>query len=185
MKSTVSFFTIVLVVALFAAFTFAGYRTSGSLYSISMLEGLETTLGFLKGLGPIALLFVIFINNSVKALLVILLGVIPFVFPSIFVAMNGFILGLVINMSVASKGLGFTLIGLLPHGILELAATLLAAALGIQMGLALIKSLRQQEGQLGLQYKGSLRIYFKLILPALFLAAVIETAVGILLLPSL
>lgn len=176
-----SFWSVVLTLSLFVGSVYAGYQSAASEASKALSESLRTSLSPLRDLGSLLLLFIIFLNNSIKALIVILLGIVPLIFSATFIILNGFLLGLVVNQTTAARGLGFTLVALLPHGILELAAVLLSAALGLQIGFAVLGG---KKGRLGQQYKNSLILYLKFVLPALFLAAVIETLVGRYVLPA-
>lgn len=178
MKTTLSLWVLLLTLLLFAFSVYSGYQSGDTDEALALMRTLGQTFSPLQDLGPLPLLAVIFLNNSIKALLIILLGIIPFLFPGGFVILNGYILGVVINQAAAQRGLGFTLLALLPHGVFELAAILLAAALGIQIGFASIAAITGKKAKLGQQYKASLVLYLKYILPVLLLAATIETVVG-------
>ncbi len=180
---TLSFWAIALTLVMFLGSAYLGYLSADSGASKALTDNLRGSLSPLRELGSLTLMLVIFANNSLKALAVILLGVIPFLFPTAFVVLNGFILGVVVNEALAARGIGFTLLGLAPHGVLELAAVLTAVALGFQVGFTVLGSSAGKKGRLGQQYKSSLALYLKFILPALFVAAVIETLVGRYVLP--
>ncbi|QHW32708.1 stage II sporulation protein M [Paenibacillus rhizovicinus] len=83
------------------------------------------------------LMLFIFLNNVIKAVLVMYLGIFFGVIPIIFLAINGMILGYLIHHT-AEQGndMLFTVIvkGLLPHGILELSAIVIACAYGLRFG---------------------------------------------------
>lgn len=178
-----SVWAIVLTLVLFSGSAYLGYISSGSSAARALTDNLRGSLSPLRDLGSLTLMLVIFANNSLKALAVIMLGVIPFLLPAGFVVLNGFILGVVVNEALATRGIGFTLLGLAPHGVLELAAVLTAVALGFQVGFVVLGSSGSKKGRLGQQYRYSLALYLKFILPALFLAAIIETLVGRYVLP--
>lgn len=85
----------------------------------------------------------IFLNNVIKSVTVMLLGAILGIVPAFFLLMNGLALGFVV---VAAGGRGENLLdffvrGLLPHGIIEIPAILIAAGFGMQFGYLVIKSL--------------------------------------------
>jgi len=178
MKAALSPRVLLLSLFLFCLSVYSGYRSGDTEAALALMRTLGQTLSPLREMGTLSLLAVIFLNNSVKALLIILLGFIPFLFPAGFVILNGFILGVVVNQAVAQRGIAYTLLALLPHGILELAAILLAAALGLQIGFTSVAALAGKKTQLGRQYKLSLALYLKFVLPTLLLAATIETLVG-------
>jgi len=85
----------------------------------------------------------IFFNNAIKSILVIYLGVFLGIFPVIFLVMNGMIIGFLVY-SRNMEGVDIvTLIvkGLLPHGIIEIPAILIAAAYGLKFGKLILDSL--------------------------------------------
>ncbi|MCK8489677.1 stage II sporulation protein M [Paenibacillus sp. MBLB2552] len=85
----------------------------------------------------------IFFNNAVKSIMVILLGAIFGVLPAFFLLMNGLALGFVVTAAGADHGNALSLIvrGLLPHGVIEIPAILIAAGFGMQFGYLILKSL--------------------------------------------
>ncbi|WMT40512.1 stage II sporulation protein M [Paenibacillus sp. D2_2] len=89
----------------------------------------------------------IFMNNVIKSLGVIVLGALFGIFPAVFLLMNGLILGFLVTSSAQHGANLFDLIvkGLLPHGIIEIPAIIMAAAFGIQFGYNVLKGL----GELG------------------------------------
>jgi stage II sporulation protein M len=84
----------------------------------------------------------IFFNNAIKALLVMYLGAFFGIVPVVFLAINGMILGYVVQKA-AEKGGGvlFDVLfkGLLPHGILEIPAIIIACAYGLRMGQMMLR----------------------------------------------
>lgn len=89
----------------------------------------------------------IFMNNAVKSVAIIAFGAFLGLVPVIFLVMNGMVLGLVVSLSAAEGANVFELIvlGLLPHGIIEIPVILIAAAYGLQFGYLVLKSI----GELG------------------------------------
>ena len=72
------------------------------------------------------------------------------------------------------KGLAIAILGLAPHGIIEIPAAILGISLGFWAGLEVIKWLSGKKSQVRACLKTGLKTFFKLIVPALFLAALIE-----------
>ncbi|MMZ62792.1 hypothetical protein D1872_250130 [compost metagenome] len=89
----------------------------------------------------------IFLNNAIKSVIVIFSGALLGILPLIFLAMNGVVLGWVVAMSVSQGTNLFDLIvrGLLPHGIIEIPAIIIASGFGLQFGYLVLKGL----GELG------------------------------------
>ncbi|WP_138496020.1 stage II sporulation protein M [Paenibacillus pinistramenti] len=78
----------------------------------------------------------IFINNVTKSVLAIWLGAFFGVLPALFLLLNGMALGFVVAAS-GEAGVNISQLivkGLLPHGIIEIPALLIASAYGIKFG---------------------------------------------------
>lgn len=138
---------------------------------------------FVDILGPLGLLtapqlmLIIFLNNSIKALLVIVLGYTLGIPPFIFLVVNGLLVGVVLGATSAVAGPWAAVPGLVPHGIIEVPALLLASALGFRVALAVIRRILGRPAQPGRELKIGLAIYAKVILPALLVASAIEAFV--------
>lgn len=132
-------------------------------------------LDFIKNLPPILLFLIIFLNNSIKALLAIYLGVIFGLFPLYFMAANGFIIGIFLDSVAKNEGIKYFLAGIIPHGILELSAIILASAYGLWLGWLYFKKWIRKEK---VDTKTALRFcwqkYYTIILPVLLAAAILE-----------
>ncbi|MCX6808969.1 MAG: stage II sporulation protein M [Candidatus Berkelbacteria bacterium] len=131
--------------------------------------------GFLKGPHWEIFLF-IFLNNSIKALAAICLGFLFGLFPFYILAANGFLIGMSARYFASVKGWQFAAAGFLPHGLIELAGFFLACSLGLWMGWRFIKKFDLGE-PLKPYFLHALNLYWKIVLPLLFLAALVETYV--------
>ena len=117
----------------------------------------------------------IFLNNSVKTFLVLILGVLGGILPVFFLLLNGYAIGLVLYLSIQSHGVVSSLMAILPHGIFELPAVLLGASIGIFLGAQAIKRLSGKfQTSLTRDFGRGLRLFWSIILPLLLLAAFIE-----------
>jgi stage II sporulation protein M len=126
---------------------------------------------------PFVLLGFIFVNNAVKSLLVIILGVLLGLPSVLFIFVNGYLIGSVIQIIHPQLGYHVLLAGLLPHGIIEIPAILLASGLGIHIGYTVLQHLAGQKSEVRVTLMNGLMIYVRLILPALLLASIIEVLV--------
>jgi len=83
----------------------------------------------------------IFLNNAGVATTAYALGVLFGIVPVLIVAFNGLILGVVATYLVHSGTIGFQrmILGILPHGIVEIPAILLAAASGVLLYRAMLR----------------------------------------------
>ena len=75
----------------------------------------------------------IFLNNIQSAFLGFILGIIFGIIPLTILIVNGYILGFVMNKSVAVEGI-LIIWRLVPHGIFEIPAILISTSLGIKLG---------------------------------------------------
>ncbi|MFX3618705.1 MAG: stage II sporulation protein M [Sporolactobacillus sp.] len=128
----------------------------------------------------------IFLNNARACILMILFFVIPILFfPWIFIVFNSVVVGIVIyiGMSVHKNIFLLVVLGLLPHGIIELSAVILSACLTIRLqkiwirkitNAMRLKSHRKPVASLAQRLKQVLLQFALIILPALFIAALIE-----------
>lgn len=104
-----------------------------------MMEMLEQMSELAAQLGADSSAFdmiqLIFVNNITVALLMIFLGVIFGIIPFLFLVINGLFLGFFTKffLSDGSSVFGY-FVSLLPHGVLELTAIILAAAYGFKLG---------------------------------------------------
>jgi stage II sporulation protein M len=123
--------------------------------------------------------FLMFIigNNVFNGFMWITLGYV-FSFPSLYLsALNGFVIGNLSRSMIPQTSLSFVLVGLIPHGIVEIPTLLLCSAMGMGLGYSLINRLRGR-GSLRLELIKAMRLFITRILPLIVLAAVIEVTVS-------
>ena len=143
------------------------------------LEAIRRLGGTLERLAPtgnlaILLFLIIFINNAIKTLVIIFLGILLGVPPLLFIGLNGFIIGSVGSALESVKGLGYVVASVVPHGVIEMPFVLLATTLGLTVGMESLKWLVQRESRVKLQLSDCLKVYLRWILPGLAVAAIIE-----------
>jgi stage II sporulation protein M len=141
------------------------------------LDMLKNSFGWIKDLTPVGIMLVIFLNNALKSLLAIVLGAGFGIIPVIFVAGNGVLLGLVANQISSEKGVLFVLAAILPHGIIEIPMVLISSGLGLRLGYLMYSSIMGKETDMRSELAQSIRIYMRIIMPLLFVSAVVETFV--------
>jgi stage II sporulation protein M len=141
-----------------------------------IIKQTSEAFGFLKNLNSFYIFLFIFINNSVKAFLSLAFGFFFGIVPILFIFGNGELVGVVISVVVKEAGLKEIAFGLVPHGIFEVPAVIIAAGYGLWLGHRFYRRLRHKEpleGAFGLAIKA----YFKIVLPLLLIAALVETFV--------
>lgn len=145
--------------------------------SENYIETLMNSFSWIKTLSPLSIMLVIFLNNAVKSLFAIVLGAGFGIIPVLFISGNGIVLGLIANQVSKEHGAVFVLSALLPHGIIEVPMVLISAGLGLRLGFFMYLSLRGQKKDMKYELMESLRTYVRIVVPFLFIAAVIETFV--------
>ena len=115
----------------------------------------------------------IFINN-LQASAILFLGGASFGLITILIlTLNGVIIGIVAEMIRQEQGLIFFLAGVLPHGIFEIPAFILAGSYGILLGGELWRELSGDGDAIAAAMKYG-RKFLRLVLPLLAVAACIE-----------
>jgi len=111
---------------------------------------------------------VIFLNNAFTCFLDIILGPLLGIFPLFSVILNGGLIG----WFAQKEGL-IVFLAIVPHGMFEIPAFLISAAIGLKLGREVLK--RKEERHLKDEFRKGLRAYIILVLLLLFIAAVIES----------
>jgi len=141
----------------------------------------DSVAGFLKtfsGLPKPQLAAAIFLNNSVKTLAAIFLGLAIGVVPALFLVINGVVLGVVMFLSSHSRGVWPSLLAILPHGVIELTGVFLGTAIGLMLGDFVLKRLlRRSDAKIRAELGRAMRFFSLVILPMLLAAALIEAFV--------
>jgi len=142
-----------------------------------LMQELGDLLRPFETMNPFLLFFLIFVNNAVKALGAIGLGILVGIPPVLFIGINGFVLGSVISWVKSSQGLEYAVASIAPHGVIEIPMLLLSTALGFMVGLESLKWARRRESMVKSELSASLKLYVKVVLPGLAIAAVIEVLI--------
>jgi stage II sporulation protein M len=122
------------------------------------------------------LFLLILINNVVGALFVLVAGVLLGILPVLSVGGNGFLFGALYRQAAGEGGYGAAALAALPHGVLEVAALLIAASYGMWLGSILFRRLRRAGVEpIGGKILYATRRFFAGPFPLLVVAAAIET----------
>jgi stage II sporulation protein M len=138
---------LLLALILFLAGGVLGWIGTGSLQKLlaQQLEGLSDISGNLRDSAHPQWSFFTFIfaNNSIKSVAVVYLGALFGIIPAVFMVINGAVIGYLIHLSAIQGQDLFELIvkGLLPHGIIEIPAIIIACAFGLHFGGKVVQSL--------------------------------------------
>jgi stage II sporulation protein M len=173
----------------FSAVLFFIFFSLGVLFSAiypelakNSLESLVDSFSFLFDFSPIEMGIFLFLNNSIKILIFMLLGVFYALPTLFFLVINGWVLGYVIGVSFSEIGIKGIFYSVFLHGVFELSALFIGTALGISIGILFYQQTREKRFKIfplpsKIKYFliSSLKIYLYLILPLLFIASLIET----------
>jgi len=121
-----------------------------------------------------------FFNNFLAAATLALLGF-TIVLPVLIVAMNGFFVGVILDIIVRSIGVETgvvwsTVIGLVPHGIFEIPAIVFAATGGVMFGLKVFFTKKFFTDQTRFHvFKRVVVMFLSVVVPLLLVAAIVES----------
>jgi len=132
---------------------------------------IEELLQRTEGLNTRQMIIFILNNNFKNSFIAMLLGIFLGIFPVFTALANGYVLGFVAEKSVQIEGIS-VLWRLLPHGIFELPAVVLALGLGVRLGAFWFQ--REKKKEFLSRLENSLRVFLFIILPLLVIAAIIE-----------
>ena len=164
---------ILFVIALLAVSGIIGMFFQPALIIELIKKMIEELVAKTDGLNYFEMLWFIFQNNSGVALMSIVFGVFFGLFPLITTFFNGYVLGFVSGKAVELGGFS-QILKLLPHGIFELPAIILALAFGLRLGMFIFADKPGPEFRYRL--KNALRVLVFVIVPLLIFAAIIETS---------
>jgi stage II sporulation protein M len=141
-------------------------------------QNIAEFVGLFRALPKLELAAAIFLNNTIKALLVVVGGAALGILPVIFIFANGAAVGFVLYGSIQSRGLLTALLAILPHGIFELPAVLLATGMGLLLGRSSIKKLfGSGEAAIANELALALKFFVRIVVPLLVIAALVEAFV--------
>ncbi|RJQ65510.1 MAG: stage II sporulation protein M [Desulfobacteraceae bacterium] len=130
---------------------------------------LSDLAAYLRESSALAVILFLFLKNSLASFIVLWAGTLLGIIPLMAAAQNGYLMGAVLSWQ-ESPFISF--LNLLPHGIFELPAFFLACGIGIWRGLWIFRK-NKAEPYRERAKKGYL-IFYRLVLPLLIIAAVIE-----------
>ena len=166
--------TLVFIFSTAAGFMYSSMHPESSMLS---LEGVNEFFELIKNLPPIGIMIFIFLNNAIKSLIILMLGIGFGVIPLIFIALNGYIIGIVVKIVSDESGFVYVLSAIIPHGILELPMVFISAAIGLKIGAEMFLSITGQTADIKMEFLRGVRFYFSWVMPLLFVAAVVEAFV--------
>lgn len=166
---------------LILALIFAGSFLAGSFVPSpvgrQMTEMFRDMAGDYRELSGGMLFFNILFQNVMATIFVILSGVIVGIIPTFAVGSNGFGLGVLFRQAAEVSGTSKAALTVLPYGVFEIPALLIAASYGLWLGVTVVRRMRGKEpAPLKPSLEHVFRRYFAVVFPLLVVAAAIETA---------
>lgn len=144
------------------------------IFERQVLELIKQLVAQTEGLNGIELIAFVIFNNIKSAFFGLAFGVFFAIIPVGILLMNGYVLGFVINKTVAFQDI-FVLWRLAPHGIFEIPAILISIGFGIRLGLFLfIYHGKNKKKEFWEWIKEAARIFIFIIIPLLVIAGIIE-----------
>jgi stage II sporulation protein M len=168
---------LLVIVLVFFGSLLTGYASAANFPDMAdtLMKSFSSRFGSLLTMSPLFIMLTIFLNNAFVSLVSLVLGLALGVFPILFIASNGYLVGVISYIVAQQRGFLFILLALLPHGVVELPMVFLSASIGLRLGYQVFLYLIGRRIELKREFKQGLRFYFHWIMPLLFVAAIIET----------
>ncbi len=166
-----------------SALTFLLSGVFGYFYTMTYPENASTLIDIIsEAFRPIMemsspqIALYIFFHNTLLSLVAMLLGVALGIVPILFAASNGALLGILAAVVRERLGWAAFVIGVLPHGVLEVPAMILSIAVGIKFGHETLNAAlgRNDKKKLKIELLEGLRFFAAVVVPLLAVAAAIE-----------
>jgi len=167
---------ILILTLIFAASFLAGTIAPSSIRQ-QMTEVFQAVAGNYRELAGGMLFFNILVQNLMATIFVLISGVIVGIIPTFAIGSNGFGLGVLYRQAAEVSGYSKAALKLMPYGVLEIPALLIAASYGLWLGVTVVRRARGKESApLRFNIEHAFRRYFAVVFPLLIVAAGIETA---------
>jgi len=122
------------------------------------------------------LFFTLLLHNVMATIFVLISGVIVGIIPTFAIGANGFVIGVVYRQTAEVVGYSKAALMVLPHGVVEIPALLIAASYGLWLGVMVFRRMRGKESTpIRFNIVHVFRRYFTVVFPLLIVAAGIET----------
>ena len=169
-----------LAVALLMAFSFLiGVAIAATMpaETNAIMKLLASQFATYKDLPSFDLMVSLFLHNALICAVMALLGLALGAITLLIIFDNGLAIGLVSAAAVGRTGFLLTLAAFLPHGVIELPAMALSAAIGLYLGYCVLISLFGRKVDVAREALVSARIFVVWVLPILLVAAFVESYV--------
>jgi stage II sporulation protein M len=166
-----------LILTLIFAASFVAGTIAPSSIRRQMTEMFLIILSNDQGLAGGTLFFNILLQNVMATMIVLLSGVLLGIIPTFAIGSNGFGLGVLYSQAAEVSGYSKAALKVLPYGVFEIPALLVAASYGLWLGAMVVRRMRGKESTLlRIHIEHAFRGYFTVVFPLLVVAAAIETS---------
>jgi stage II sporulation protein M len=169
----------IVITSLFILAIITGYIAA--LYHVEMVDVLlesfqESYVDKLVNASPIEIMLFIFKNNIFVSFFAVVGGIFFGIISIGIILFNGFFIGAVVFELIQQYGGLVVMAGLIPHGMIELPMILISASIGLRLGLLTFQRVFKIK-DVALKYElfKAIRFFILVIVPLLFIAAIIET----------
>jgi len=167
---------LLILTLIFAVSFLAGILAPPSIRQ-QMTEVFQAVVGNYRGLAGGMLYFNILVQNVMATIFVLISGVFVGIIPTFAISSNAFGLGVLYRQAAEVAGYSKAALKVLPYGVFEIPALLIAASYGLWLGVTVLRRMRGKESTpLGVNIEHAFRRYFAVVFPLLIVAAAIETA---------
>ena len=167
---------LLILTLIFAVSFLAGILAPSSIRQ-QMTEVFQAVVGNYRGLAGGMLYFNILVQNVMATIFVLIAGVFVGIIPTFAISSNAFGLGVLYRQAAEVAGYSKAALKVLPYGVFEIPALLIAASYGLWLGVTVLRRMRGKESTpLGVNIEHAFRRYFAVVFPLLIVAAAIETA---------
>jgi len=162
-----------IITGIFFLFALIGFLIPTPEYlSQQIMEYVAQLLEKTKDFNFLEMFKFIFFNNFKSSFIGLFVGVFFGVFSLLVSLGNGYVLGFASAYASAQNGIG-VLWRLAPHGIFELPAIFISLGMGLKLGSFFLKENKLEFVKENM--KNSLRVFLLIVVPLLFIAAIIES----------
>jgi stage II sporulation protein M len=166
-----------LILTLIFSVAFLAWMLAPSSAKEGLTNVFQDVVGNYRGLSGGKLFFTILLHNVMATIFVLISGVLVGIIPTFAIGSNGYVLGVVYRQAAEVAGYSKAALKVLPHGVFELPALLLAASYGLWLGVTVVRRMQGKESTLlRVHIEHAFRRYFAVVFPLLIVAAAIETA---------
>ncbi|MDY6931164.1 MAG: stage II sporulation protein M [Halobacteriota archaeon] len=165
------FITIIFFISAMSGYLFSA---SDETYSDTLIQELGEEFSGLMELSAPMVVFNIFTRNTFLSFVALVTGIAFGLIPLGFIALNGILIGVIIQMAQREMGFFFVVMAIVPHGVIELPMVFLSSAIGLKLGQELLCMLIDRDSNIKEELIRGIRTFIILVIPLLFVAAFIE-----------